>query len=91
MGVSGVPGAAAMIPPPPSVQLCSELTLYAGLGIAAAFGLGLVALGVRSASEAVHKRDGLRFVGLPENHIARPTTLKQELASRTYVSDNGAK
>jgi hypothetical protein len=37
-----------MIPPPPSVQAGSDLTLYAGLAVCAATGLGLLAVGLRS-------------------------------------------
>jgi hypothetical protein len=38
-----------MIAPPPSVQIPADLMLYAGLTIAAGFGIGLIALGIRLA------------------------------------------
>jgi hypothetical protein len=45
-----------MIPAPDSVRFCADLTLYAGLGVTAAFGIGLIALAIRRAIDIRRER-----------------------------------
>jgi hypothetical protein len=43
---------------PPPLQQGAELTLYAAMGVAAAFGVGLLAMGVRALIDERRKRAG---------------------------------